>query len=195
MFRNIGRKENFKEITKFGGNHTKIMWNKQAVIVDDYQVDDDGNIVVDENDNPIIIGHHEDPNLVSWMEENFISSTPDIQQIKKMILDQINTETDIKILNGFSWTSPDDTVIPVYLSSENQFNYKAAYDLAYQTNGASLPFTLKFGESDAPQYYEFNTLETFNNFYVASINFINTTLQEGWEKKDSIDWDKYIVTE
>ena len=27
----------------------------------------------------------------------------------------------------------------IWLSSENQFNYKVAYDLALQTNGANLP--------------------------------------------------------
>ena len=34
----------------------------------------------------------------------------------------------------------------IWLSSENQFNYKVAYDLALQTNGANLPIIFKFGE-------------------------------------------------
>ena len=40
--------------------------------------------------------------------------------------------------------------MPVWLSSENQFNYKAAYDLAVQTGGATLPVTFKFGTDEVP---------------------------------------------
>ena len=53
-------------------------------------------------------------------------------------------------------------------------------------------FILKFGEVDNPQYYTFNDLNKFTDFYTSCINFINDTLQEGWHKKDSIDWSKYL---
>jgi hypothetical protein len=40
--------------------------------------------------------------------------------------------------------------MPVWLSTENQFNYKAAFDLATQTGGKSLPVTFKFGSTNNP---------------------------------------------
>lgn len=107
-------------------------------------------------------------------------------KIKEYILDQYNKEIDKKILNGFKWNGYD-----VWLSSENQFNYKAAYDLAIQMQGATLPVTFKFGTTENPQYHTFETLDEFTDFYTKAIKFINDTLAEGWQKKDSIDWSIY----
>jgi len=42
-----------------------------------------------------------------------------------------------------------------------------------------------------PVYYTFETLEDISDFYVKAIAFINQTLNEGWIKKDSIDWTPY----
>ena len=73
---------------------------------------------------------------------------------------------------------------------ENQFNYKAAYDLAVQTNGASLPVTFKFGDS-SPVYHTFNTLEEISDFYTSALSYVNNMLADGWAKKDSLDWSEY----
>ena len=81
--------------------------------------------------------------------------------------------------------------MPIWLSSENQFNYKTAYDLAVQTNGASLPIKFKFGTDESPVYYTFESLEDFSDFYMSAVAHVNTVLNEGWEKKDSIDWEVY----
>ena len=83
--------------------------------------------------------------------------------------------------------------MPVWLSTENQFNYKAAYDLAVQTKGKSLPITFKFGSSSNPQYYTFNSLEELTDFYTKVINHVNECLKEGWKKKDSINWEDYKI--
>jgi hypothetical protein len=77
------------------------------------------------------------------------------------------------------------------LTQENQFNYKAAYDFAIQTNGNSLPFTVKYGDVSEPSYYEFSTLEEFSDFYTACLRHINECIINGWRQKDSIDWSKY----
>lgn len=183
MFKNIGKKETYKESLKISDKHYIVMWDYQPIMIEEY----------DEEGEPTG-KFHEDPTYASWMQETFFAK-PTIEQIKKMILENINKEIDKKILNGFSWGDESGTTINVYLSSENQFNYKAAYDLAYQTDGQSLPFILKFGEQDNPQYYRFDTLEKFTDFYTSCINFINTTLQEGWNKKDAIDWEKYDLDE
>ena len=93
---------------------------------------------------------------------------------------------DEKILSGFVWKD-----MPVWLSTENQFNYKAAYDLAVMSQGQSLPVMFKFGTTENPVYYHFSTLEDISDFYVSAMAYINTTLTEGWQKKDAIDWSVY----
>lgn len=89
-------------------------------------------------------------------------------------------------MSGFVWRN-----MPVWLSSENQFNYKAAYDLAVQTGGASLPVRFKFGTDDNPQYHTFTDLQEMADFYTSAMAYVNTTLNAGWEEKDSIDWSVY----
>lgn len=70
--------------------------------------------------------------------------------------------------------------MPIWLSSENQFNYKAAYDLAIQTEGANLPIKFKFGTTENPEYFIFESIEDLSDFYLSAMTFINKTLQEGW---------------
>ena len=179
MFKNIGRKEDFIKKSVLGRDNYRIAWDPQPIIREVY--DEEGEPTGET---------YEDPLFITWMQENF-TSKPSIDEIKPIILDYINKKIDNKILNGFIWTAKDETKISVYLSSENQFNYKAAYDLAYQTDGQSLPFRLKFGPVDNPQYYDFTDMEEFGSFYLNCIGFINNTLQEGWQIKDSINWDEY----
>lgn len=81
----------------------------------------------------------------------------------------------------------------VWLSSENQFNYKAAYDLAVQTGGQNLPIVFKFGATDEPVYHTFSTVEELSDFYLKAMTYINTVLAEGWAEKDAIDWEKYKI--
>ncbi len=83
--------------------------------------------------------------------------------------------------------------MPVWLSSENQFNYKAAFDLATQTAGANLPVRFKFGTDDEPQYYIFSNLEDLTDFYTKALKYVDSILNEGWEEKDSIDWSVYDI--
>lgn len=111
---------------------------------------------------------------------------PRLGDVQQAILNDINTKTDKFILSGFVWKDMN-----IWLSTENQFNYKAAYDLAIQTNGATLPVVFKFGTAENPVYYEFKDLDTITDFYTKAMFYINTTLKEGWELKDSIDWSIY----
>lgn len=121
-------------------------------------------------------------------EEKVFNYKPSLDQIKDLIYTWYNKETDKAILSGFVWRD-----MPVWLSTENQFNYKAAYDLAVQTNGVTLPVKFKFGTPDNPIYYTFTDLPTFTDFYVSAMTYINKTLDKGWEQKDSINWSKYTV--
>lgn len=119
-------------------------------------------------------------------EEITLNHKPSLGEIQDLIYDWYNKQTDKAILEGFTWKD-----MPVWLSSENQFNYKAAFDLAIQTNGASLPVKFKFGTTKNPIYYSFTKLEDLTDFYMQAMAYINNTLDQGWQKKDNINWDKY----
>lgn len=109
--------------------------------------------------------------------------TPTKEEVRNVIINHINSKTDEKILSGFVWRD-----MPVWLSMENQFNFKLAYDIAVQKNGATLPVTFKLGERDGdPVYYTFETMDDADDFYISAVSFIQQTLQEGWVEKDNID--------
>lgn len=95
---------------------------------------------------------------------------------------EIDAETDRKILRGHVWNGN-----PVWLSSENQFNYKAAFDLSVQTDGQNLPITFKLGEKDGENiYHTFESVEELQDFYVSCVEHINQCLKEGWTKKEAL---------
>lgn len=83
----------------------------------------------------------------------------------------INEETDKKILNNFVWNGNE-----FYLSLENQFNFKNLYDLREMKE---YPVTIKTKTG-------FTTLEDeyeLSSFYLAGVEFIESCLKEGWERK------------
>ena len=127
----------------------------------------------------------------TWHEVYFnhrIDGHPDLAKIKAAIIADINARTDERILTGFSWSGKN-----VWLSTENQFNFKAAYDLALQTQGESLPVKFKLGEDGdgQPVYHTFTTLTAFTDFYTRAIAYISQCLNEGWQMKDGMDWSVY----
>lgn len=117
----------------------------------------------------------------SYMEEE-LDHRPDIEEVRSLVSDWYNAGTDGLILSGFEYEDR-----PVWLSSENQFNYKAAYDLAIQTGGQNLPVTFKLGTDDAPYYRTFETVSDLQDFYVKAMKHIQDALSEGWKKKDALD--------
>lgn len=166
MIRNLGKRESFIPIADYG-NMIKVSFDYKVI----YDTDEEGNKI---------------PSNVGTWYEAMIKPKPSYHKLKTFILDTINKDIDNKILSGFVWRN-----MPIWLSTENQFNYKAAYDLAVQTNGANLPIVFKFGDTNKPIYYEFKTIEDLTDFYIQAVNYINQTLAEGWVKKDSIDWSEY----
>ena len=116
-----------------------------------------------------------------------------LEDVKRVIIADINARTDEKILSGFVWTPLDGEPIPVWLSTENQFNFKSAYDLAVQKQGATLPVTFKMGEHEdgTPVYHTFETMDDADDFYLKAVAYINQTLAAGWQEKDGIDWSPY----
>lgn len=125
------------------------------------------------------LGTDEDGNNYTWRK--YYDHKPTMREVKQDISDLINAETDAKILTGFAWNGK-----PVYLSTENQMNFKAAYDIARDTQGASLPVKFKLGEDadGEPVYHTFTKLEPLADFVTKAMSFVIATLKDGWDKKD-----------
>lgn len=136
----------------------------------------------------IIYGYGEDENGgYNWRKR--YDHKPTVAEIKNDVETLINGETEKKILSGFEWRG-----IKVWLSLENQINFKAAYDLAVQTDGETLPKKLKLGEDDEgrPMYHLFESVSEFTEFYKSAVEYIEKTIQEGWEEKDGVNYGEYI---
>lgn len=126
-------------------------------------------------------------NTSSFMEETF-KEVPSIETLKGVIIPWYNKKIEKSIIEDFKWKDMN-----IWLSTENQMNYKAMYDYAVQSEGSILPITFKFGTDESPIYYTFNDLSTLKDFYESMIKHINSKLTEGWNLKDSIDWSKYTL--
>lgn len=124
-------------------------------------------------------------NCATYMEEEF-DHRPTDEEIKSLVIGWHNEQIDNAILMGMTYNG-----IQVWLSQENQFNYKAAYDLAVQTGGKTLPVIFKFGTDEKPVYKQFATLNELSDFYNQAMTYIQSTLAKGWKDKDSIDFTKY----
>ena len=118
---------------------------------------------------------------------------PSLQEVREFVLGVIDRQTDGKIQSGLIWhCRATDEYIPVWLSKENQMNFKAAYDLAVQKQGTTLPVTFKMGEIDGtPVYHTFGTMEDAEDFYTTAVDYIHQCLTDGWRKKDNFDFTPY----
>lgn len=120
-----------------------------------------------------------------YMEAEF-DHKPTDEEIKAAVIGWYNQQTDQTILSGFEYEGA-----PVWLSSENQFNYKSDYDLAVQTNGENLPVKFKFGTDENPVYRVFETVADLKDFYMKFKRHIQDTLEAGWQKKDAFNPEDY----
>lgn len=113
---------------------------------------------------------------------------PTKTELKEDITQLIDGITDSKILQGFRWNE-----VSVYLSTENQMNFKAAFDLNMQTGGLMLPVKFKLGEDTEGNavYHTFENMDDFTDFYTSAVSYINQCLNEGWAEKDSLDMLSY----
>lgn len=125
--------------------------------------------------------------VVEYMEDDF-NHKPTIDEIKGIIIGWYNSNIDAEIVSGFVWND-----ISVWLSIENQFNYKTAFDAAVMSNGATLPVKFKFGTDDEPVYHEFTTIEELSDFYYNAIAYVQSVLQKGWDVKDLLDFKLYEI--
>lgn len=133
-----------------------------------------------------------DENNTTWIEVYLPKKqTPSIltlNMVKDAIIEDIDKQTDEKILNGYEFT-PDGAEAPivVWLSKESQTNFSEAHRLQI------VPIKFKLNETEDKQaiYHTFETFEELDRFYKGGVQYINQCLNEGWARKDSIDWTPY----
>ncbi|MDR0892915.1 MAG: hypothetical protein LBN24_09915 [Mediterranea sp.] len=128
-----------------------------------------------------------DGGTATYMEEEF-NHRPTGEEVKSLVVSWYNDCINATILSSFKYDGST-----VWLSSENQFNYKASYDLAVQTGGSSLPVTIKIGDEDKPIYKVFNDLDELTAFYTAAMAHVQKTLEDGWKRKDAFDVTPYLL--
>lgn len=141
----------------------------------------------------LVFGYFKDNSSESgWHYRKNYNHKPSEEELKNDLEQLINSITDQSILNGFVWKD-----MPVYLSTENQMNFKAVYDLTIQTSGKTLPVQFKLGEDADGNaiYYKFTDIETFTDFYSKAVTYIMDRINMGWVKKDSINYNKLLNNE
>jgi len=146
----------------------------------------------------ICYGYQEvDEENATWIEIYIYKkqvSQVTLEDVKKAIIADIDSQTDEKILTGFVWTDNDGVERHVWLSKENQSNYSEAQRRAEKKGNKNyVPVTFKIGEDEnnAACYRTFETLDDLNNFYDGVYVHIQQCLAEGWQKKDAIDFEPY----
>lgn len=121
-------------------------------------------------------------------ESKIVKGKPTLDQIKEIVKSWIDEQTDQRILSGHTYEGH-----MVWLSRENQINYKAAFDLAMQFEGqhGTLPVMFKLGTAEQPVYRRFETLQDLQGFYLGVVWHIQMQLSLGWASKDHTNWSKY----
>lgn len=115
----------------------------------------------------------------TWIEADFAHKPTD-EEVRNAIAEYYNGETSAKILSGYKWNGQT-----VWLSVENQMNYKAELEVMNVTGSISRPVRLKLGTDAEPVYYDIETEEEYTEFVAGMTRHISTALREGWEKKDA----------
>ena len=114
-----------------------------------------------------------------------VEHKPTFEEVKEMILAQINANVQDNILQGMRYL---DRI--VWLSSENQRNIAFAYALAKGGDIRDLP-TLKLGTDDDYLLHTFENAEEVIAFAVKVQSHIEQCVNEGRLEKDLIDWTRY----
>lgn len=191
MVRTRGLKTDYTPIRKIDEGSYIICWDykeEKEPVYAELTAEEQAKIEAGEQVERTVIGE-EDTDYCTYMYEE-LNGIYSSEYIKNMILKYFNNEIDKKILSGFVWNNK-----PVWLSEENQKNFSEAQRIAVMSNGANLPIVFKLGEDEHgdPIYHEFTSTEELTQFYLAAVAYIQQCLTEGWQKKDSIDWNDYDI--
>ena len=124
---------------------------------------------------------------VTFIEKRF-DYKPSIEEVKEFVIGVIDNQTDEKILNSYEFTfDGEENPTVIWLSKESQTNFSEAHRLQI------VPIKFKLNETveKQPIYHEFVTFEELDRFYKGGVRHVNQCLNEGWVKKDNIDWEPY----
>ena len=140
-------------------------------------------------------------NLYEWYEIYIYKKKGSISgfaDVKKAIEEDINARVDEAILCGYPWTilHGDDAgkAVKVWLSKENQSNFKAKYDLHFtKPEALTFPTLYKVAEDENGDavFEEFQSFEELEQFYLGGLAYIEQCYQAGWAEKKAIDWTPY----
>ena len=178
FFNNFGKTSEFKYIVKLNDGKYLVSFDKVDILVDE---------VVYKNSKPVKTGNSL-PSGESVWKSIILDFHADPATIVSTLTQLIDKDTQYNIINSFIWNGYN-----VYLSKENQMNYKNAFDLAVSTNGESLPVTFKFKKDGKGVYYTFDTVAELRDFYIKLNKHINGCLENGWKRKDDIIADNYKI--
>ena len=132
----------------------------------------------------------------TWHEVYFYKKqqpSPTKEDILQAIIADIDACTDEKILNGYQWTvlhgDHAGQTVSVWLSAENQNNFKAKHDaaLAYPQQ-VPFPMRYKIGQDEQKHaiYEEFQNIGELAAFYLGGVAYIERCVDEGWQIKDEV---------
>lgn len=166
MIRLRSKKQYFKPVDVISENTVRLSFDYEPIFIDGVETD-----------------------YAVWTEAEYHGDLT-LSSIKKFIMDEMDKCIDQLILTGFYWKDK-----MVWLSIENQLNYKAAFDISVHQKGTYTPFTIKMGDGEYTEYYTFDTAEQLSAFYVAYNKYITDVVSSGWERKGTIDWELYKINE
>ncbi len=173
---NYSKIDQYKPIDKIGNNEYIIAFDKKDILSTKSK---EVNGILIDTDEVIPTG---DCTYKSFVIKSKLSAN----QIVNLIYNIIDEETKHSIINLFKWNG-----YSIYLSTENQMNYKNAFDVALATDGSNLPVTFKFNKSGKTNYYTFDSVEELKAFYLAVNKHITSCLKAGWNAKDRLDINDY----
>ena len=110
------------------------------------------------------------------MEDTDNRSSEELENAYWKAIQDENMDCDMKILKSMKWKEHN-----VWLSIENQFNYKAFYDLAVSKD-VTFPTTFKIGD----EYYTFTEFSDLKDFYLSCLAHIEACLAVCWQNKKAI---------
>jgi len=132
-------------------------------------------------------GKDSDEQEFGWNYRQRFTYQPSLDEIKKIIFDQIDAETDEKILNGFVYDG-----ISVVLSAETQFNFLGTL-MNIQGGGVEFPKTFKLGETEdgTPLFHDFVDAAEFVTFCGLATKHKEACYSEGWAQKAAFSADAF----
>lgn len=178
VFLNRGKLEDYKPVIDLRNGTYLISWDKTPVLEEELEL---------VNSRFVKTGKLVPTGFYCWCSA-VIDFVPTPDEVENLVFEYINSNTRNQIVNNFIWNG-----YSVNLSDENQRNYKAAFDLAMQTDGESLPVKFKFAKDGKTEYYVFTLVDELKDFYLKANKHINTCLERGWAIKDNFVKSDYHI--